>query len=152
MNSQLVFRHHDGDLPFTIASGVYHLSPAGALSCSVACSPDEDNGFMGAPHFAMLHVPVGEGLHAGRTFLVPGPAAPEDVRERRPLTHLYAGQHYSPWHARLTVVAVHDGAIDVHVAFVTPDPIYYDEKAKPTDVEFRARLEAGPAAAIWNPL
>ncbi|WP_140637594.1 hypothetical protein [Methylibium rhizosphaerae] len=152
MDSRLVFHHQDGDLSFGIISGVYNLSPSGTLSCSVACSFSESAEFMGSPQFAMLSLAAGEGLYVGQTLEVHSQATSEDICESRPLTHLYAGEHYSPWNARLTVVAVQESSIDVHGSFVTADPNYYDERAKPTHVEFWASLKASPPTAIWRPL
>jgi hypothetical protein len=152
MDSRLVFHHQDGDLSFGIVSGAYNLSSAGKLSCSVACASNENAEYMDSPHFTLLGVAVGESLYCGQTLAVHGQATSEDILEHRPLAHLYAGQHYSPWNTRLTVVSVQETSIEVYGSFVTADLNYYDKRAKPTHVEFWANLKAGPLAAVWNPL
>jgi hypothetical protein len=152
MESRLVFHHQDGELSFCIVRGAYNLSQSGELSCSVVCAPNDALDFMAAPHFALLRVPVGEGLYCGQTLAVNAEATSENILESRPLAHLYAGEHYSPLNTRLTVTSVGERSIGVHVSFITADPNYYDQRAKPTHVEFWATLEAGSPAAIWSPL
>lgn len=152
MDSQLVFHHQDGDLSFDIVEGVYNVSQSGELWCSVACAPNEEHEYMASPCFALLNLPAGDGLYSRQVFIVDAQATSEDIVEYRPLAHLYAGEHYSPWNTRLTVLSVDEDSVEVHVLFTTADPNYYDARAKPTHAEFRATLKASPRAAVWNPL
>jgi hypothetical protein len=152
VSGSLVFHHQDGDLLFDVVDGVYNLSPSGIFSCSIACQRNEAVNYMAAPHFAFLHVPVGGALSVGQVLAVDSPATAEANDQRHPLVHLYAGQHFSPWSARLVVKAVTGHAIRVHGSFVTQDPNYYDARARHTAAEFSASLRAVPPSEVWNPL
>jgi hypothetical protein len=152
MVGRLVFHHQDGDLAFEITNGAYHLSPAGVFSCSIECRRNDEHDHMAAPHFALLHVAAGRALAAGQVLAVETQATPDAIAHKLPLAHLYAGQHYSPWHTRLTIKAITGHGILAECAFVVDDPNYYDERAKATRVEFAGTLTRASGGDIWNPL
>ena len=152
MSEQLVFHHQDGDLSFDIVAGLYHLSPSGGFSCSIACRGNDDHDYMGAPHFAALHVVTGGALAVGQVLTIAARATADAIVEKRPLAHLYAGEHYSPWKTRLTIEAVVGHSLRVHGTFITDDPNYYDDRAKVTNVEFLAGLKVVPREEVWDPL
>jgi hypothetical protein len=149
---QLVFHHQDGDLLFSIVAGVYHLSPSGVFFCSIACKQNDDHDYMAAPHFAALHVMAGKALTVGQVLTIEGQATSDAIVEKRPLAHLYAGQHYCPWQTRLTIKAVVGHSLRVHGTFITDDPNYYDDRARATNVEFLASLKAVSREEAWDPL
>jgi hypothetical protein len=149
---QLVFHHQDGDIAFSIVAGVYHLSPSGVFSCSISCAGNDDHDYMAAPHLAALHVVAGRALAVGQVLTIDAQATSDAIVEKRPLAHLYAGQHYSPWQTRLTIKAVDGHFIRVHGTFITDDPNYYDDRAKATNAEFMASLKVVSSEEVWDPL
>ena len=149
--SELVFHHQDGDLSFEIVRAGYCLSSSGEFSCSVECADNPNHDYMAAPKFALAHLPSGGRLRSGQAFSVPRAAEEEDVACARPVAHLYAGQHYSPWNTKIVVVSVGPAEVFVRGSFYTTDPNYYDERAKPTHVQFEAKLRRSEAKDLWWP-
>ena len=149
--SRFVFHHQDGDLAFDILTAGYCLSPSSEFACSIECAANSRYGYMAAPCFALANLPCGGGLRSEQVFAPPCAANDDDIACGRPIAHLYAGDHYSPWDTRLVVVSVGPTEVLVAGSFLTPDPNYYDARAKTTLVKFEAQLRRREAKGLWWP-
>jgi hypothetical protein len=148
--SLLSFEHQDGPLSFPIERALYYLSPDGKLSCSIFCGPNNECDYMSAPLFSAHGVSTGSAIRVGQLLQVPEKYEPSQGVEP-PRTHLYAGTHYNPWNTRLEIVSVGPATLSIHASFVTPDPTYYDARAKDTCAAFFAVFVQSPLSELWSP-
>jgi len=149
-DSLLSFEHQDGLLTFPIERALYYLSPEGKLSCSILCGTNDEFDYMAAPLFAAHGVSSGSAISVGQLLQIPEKYEPSQGIEL-PRTHLYTGAHYSPWNTRLEIVSVGLATLGIHASFVTPDPNYYDARAKDTCATFFAVFSQRPLSELWSP-
>lgn len=148
---RLLFDHQDGPLAFRIRRAVYHLSSEGHFSCSVVCNAEPTLAYMSEPSFCFMRYPT------SATALVAGCVLRIDHRQgdrddmHSPSTHLYAGAHFDPWDASVTLVSIKPGSMKAAIRFLTDDPKYYDERAKPTVCSCVVWLQQAAIEEVWDP-
>ena len=65
---------------------------------------------------------------------------------------MYAGEHFSPWSAKIEILTVQAGSVSIIGSFKIEDPNYYDQRAKDITVEFEASFLSAPVSEIWSPI
>jgi hypothetical protein len=152
ITQRMLFDHQDGAMEFEVHVARYHLTDDGQLSFSIECRESADFDHLSSPFFSVFGLDIGLGPKAGDVHAFENQL---DSRfpGRRPSVFVYHGAHGEPRHIRVVIEQVTAAGIRVSGSFeLADDVIYYDDRARPTPVEFAADLRAAPLETLWKPV
>lgn len=146
--THLVFEHQDGEVAFPIEKAYFHITDDGLFFCWVFAAGGPPHGFISEPSFCFMRYPLPrEGLRPGRVLEIAQRKSERNSLDD-PSSHLYAGAYFDPWDARVQVLAVSEGGIEVMLHFVMDDPRYIDSRARVPGVSARTWMHRASAGDV----